>query len=146
MNEKFNKLTEGFYASPQITVAEVAGIAADGFDLIINNRPDGEEAGQPAAADIEAAARQAGIAYVYIPIGRDGVSAADLDRFDEASESRKKVLGFCRTGTRSTVVRSLACARSGMPVDTVLAEAANGGYDLSGQREVLSGFRTHNNT
>ncbi|GGD09592.1 TIGR01244 family sulfur transferase [Aquisalinus flavus] len=138
MNPKFNKITDSFYASPQILPAEIAAAAEDGFDLIINNRPDGEESGQPEAERIRQAAQDAGIDYVDIPIGRDGVSGAALDRFDAATAGKTKVLGFCRTGTRSTIVRSMARARAGEPVDQVLAEAANGGYDLSAQRTALS--------
>lgn len=133
MNEKFRKLTEAFYASPQISTEEVAAAAGDGFDLIINNRPDGEEPGQPTAAEIGAAAQAANIDYVEIPIGRDGISGDALDRFDAATAGKKKVLAFCRTGTRSTMVRSFALARSGKAVDEIIAEAAAGGYDLSGQ-------------
>lgn len=138
MNPKFNKLTDSFYASPQITPDEVGQAAADGFDLIINNRPDGEEPGQPTAAEIAAAAEAAGVDYVEIPIGRDGVSAEALDRFDAAAGGKTQVLGFCRTGTRSTIVRSMARARAGQPVESVLAEAANGGYDLSAQAPLLA--------
>ena len=44
----------------QITPDQVPMIAENG--TIINNRPDGEEPGQPTSADIEAAAQQSGLA------------------------------------------------------------------------------------
>ena len=47
--------------APQISVEDVPGIAAAGFVAIINNRPDGEDMGQPTGAEIRAAAEAAGL-------------------------------------------------------------------------------------
>ncbi|MEH6666416.1 MAG: sulfur transferase domain-containing protein, partial [Psychrobacter sp.] len=47
----------------QITPDQVPMIAENGFKTIINNRPDGEEPNQPTSAEIEAAAKEAGLAY-----------------------------------------------------------------------------------
>ena len=137
MTLTLNRLTDRFYAAPQIAPADLAEARAQGFDLVINNRPDGEEAGQPTAAEIEAAAGAAGLDYIAIPIGRDGISEADMTRFIEATNGKQKVLGFCRTGTRSTILRSMAEARNGTPAEQLLGEAAEGGYDISGQTAAL---------
>ena len=37
----FRRVTDSFWVSPQISVSEVAEAKAQGFGLIINNRPDG---------------------------------------------------------------------------------------------------------
>ena len=60
--------------SPQINPEDVAAIKAQGFVAIINNRPDGESPDQAPSAVIEKAAHDAGLAYHYIPLGREGVS------------------------------------------------------------------------
>ena len=65
---EFRRVTGQLSVSPQISVADVADAKAQGFAAIINNRPDGEAPDQPAGAEIEAAARQAGLAYAYIPV------------------------------------------------------------------------------
>ena len=44
----------------QPSPADFAGIAAAGFVALINNRPDGEEEGQPGSAAEASAAQQAG--------------------------------------------------------------------------------------
>lgn len=142
MTAAFNKITDRFYASPQITPDDILRAKSEGFDLVINNRPDGEEVGQPLSEVLRAAAGKAEIEYVEIPIGRDGISPAALDHFDSATQGKQKVLGFCRTGTRSTMLRSFAQARAGAPIDQVLSEAANGGYDLGGHRLVLENLQT----
>ena len=59
----FSALDAAFLVSPQIQPGDVAAAAAMGVTTIVNNRPDGEEPGQPAGAEIEAAARAAGLAY-----------------------------------------------------------------------------------
>ncbi len=141
MLTQINKLTDDFYASPQLNLAEIKAAKEAGFDLIINNRPDGEEMDQPPHAEVAAAAQEAGIAYIYVPIGRMVVGAADLDAFDAAIAKATKTLAYCRTGTRSTIVRSLATARSGKPISDILAEAANGGYDMGGQRGAMEALQ-----
>ena len=57
----------------------------------------------------------------------------ELDAFDKAvSAGQGAVLAYCRTGTRSTVLRACAKARAGAPAMEILQEAANAGYNISG--------------
>lgn len=133
MNAKFRPLAEGFLVSPQIAASDIPDAAALGVALVINNRPDGEEPSQPAGSSIAAAAKQAGLQYVAIPVAGMNVAAADLDAFDAAVRAAEgPVLAFCRSGTRSTVLRALARARAGDDVEGLIEEAAEAGYDLSG--------------
>ena len=62
------RLEEGRFVAGQIRPEDVPAIAAAGIGLVVNNRPDGEEPGQPESAGIEAAARAAGIDYRHIPV------------------------------------------------------------------------------
>src|SRR5438552_2230358 len=91
----------------QVAPHEVAGLAEQGVTVLVNNRPDGEDAGQPLASELEDAAAQAGIAYRYVPIAR-GIGPADVEAMQEARREAGdgKMLAFCRSGTRS----ALACA------------------------------------
>ena len=140
MPQDFIQLADGFYVSPQITPADIKKAGALGITTIINNRPDHEEAGQPLGEEIEKAAKDAGMTYIAIPISHGGITDEDLIRFDEAVASAGPVLGFCRTGTRSTILRAVAAARSGRDVSEIIAEAATAGYDLSAQRAMLEGL------
>ncbi|HZC16035.1 MAG TPA: sulfur transferase domain-containing protein, partial [Caulobacteraceae bacterium] len=47
---EFRKVTEGFSVAPQIDLEDLPRAAAQGFKLVINNRPDGEAPGQPTSA------------------------------------------------------------------------------------------------
>lgn len=126
----FRTVTDTFSVSPQITPADVATAAALGFTLIINNRPDGEAPGQPTGAEIEAAARAAGLDYLNAPVvGRPG--PAQVAAVQEAVADHKgKVLAYCRSGTRS--ICTWAMGQSGaVERDELLRRGAEAGYDLS---------------
>lgn len=100
--------------------------------MIVNNRPDGEEPGQPAAAEIEAAARAANLGYRHIPVAAGGLSSDLVQAMAEAmDEADGTVFAFCRSGTRSTYLWALARSRQGAGGDELIERAAAAGYDLS---------------
>ena len=114
----------------QIRPGDMAALKAGGIGMIVNNRPDDEEAGQPSSSEMEAAARAAGIDYRHIPVA-SGFSANQVDAMNEAIGSAEgQVLAFCRSGTRSTFLWALARAREGDPAEELLRKAAAAGYDL----------------
>lgn len=127
----FRPLSPSVLASPQIEPADLAEAKAQGITLVVNNRPDDEEAGQPAGAEIEAAARTLGLDYVAIPISGT-FEAAKVDAMRDAlAKNDGKTLAFCRTGTRSAHLWGLAEARDGSPLDAIKQAGADAGYDLS---------------
>ena len=138
MSAEFIHLVPNFWVSPQIDAEDLAAAKALGVTLVINNRPDGEEFDQPTSGDIEAAAAALGLSYAAIPVGPMGVSQEHLDSFDRAvGACTGGVLAFCRSGTRSTILRALSEARKGRSADAIIGEAAAAGYNLSGQRRAI---------
>ena len=134
----FSKLTDTVYASPQISAAEVAEAARQGFSLIINNRPENESADQTPGTEIEAAARAAGMDYVAIPVTHAGFSEPQVRAMAKALEQGDgKVLAYCRSGTRSTLLWALAEASQGADPDALQECAAGAGYDLAPVRSLL---------
>lgn len=125
------QLDDTTLVSSQIDPADVPGLAAQGVTLIINNRPDGEDPGQPLSADIEAAAEQAGIDYRFIPIRR-GIGPSDVEAMGEALESctNGKILAFCRSGTRSTLAWAVARREQGASVEELQRAAESAGVDI----------------
>lgn len=124
--------------APQISVEEVAEIAAAGFVAIINNRPDGEDPGQPTGAEIRAAAEAAGLGYTEIPVTHAGFSGNQVEAMVAALEAAGgPVLAYCRSGTRSCNLWALAKAKLGENPDRLMAKAAATGYDLTGIRPLL---------
>ncbi|MDP3551831.1 MAG: TIGR01244 family sulfur transferase [Novosphingobium sp.] len=128
----FRKIDDKTYASPQIGVAEVAYAKALGIGLIVNNRPEDESDDQTPGAQIEAAAREAGLAYVAIPVSHAGFSMPQVEAMQQAlaQAGDTPVLAYCRSGTRSTLLWALAQARYGVNPDDIAAKAADAGYDI----------------
>ena len=79
-------LTEGLSVAPQISPADVAGLAAAGYRSIICNRPDGEATDQPSFAEIAEAAAAVGIACHNLPIVPGQLSDADAETFGRLLE------------------------------------------------------------
>ena len=135
---QFRRLSDTMLASPQITVADVAIAKDQGVTLIVNNRPEGEGDDQTPGADIEAAARAAEIDYLAIPITHAGFSHPQVAKLAEALDrATGPVLGYCRSGTRSTLLWALAQASRGEEPEALSAAAASAGYDVSPVRPAM---------
>jgi uncharacterized protein (TIGR01244 family) len=123
------------FVSGQIAPEEIAAL---GVTTIINNRPDGEEPGQPDSDVIAAAAQAAGIDYRHIPVA-GGISQPQVaEMADALAQAKGPVLAFCRSGTRSTYLWALARARLGDDAEELAGKAAAAGYDLSPIRAFLA--------
>lgn len=133
----FRQITETVFASPQIDVATIAEAQALGIVRIVNNRPEGESDDQTPGAEIEAAARAAGIDYVAIPVTHAGFSQAQVDAMEQALDVDGPVLAYCRSGTRSTLLWALARAKAGDNPAVIASKAAGAGYDVTPVRQLI---------
>jgi len=131
----FKTLTDQLSVSAQISPAAVAEAAKAGYSVIISNRPDGEDPGQPDAATMRAAAEAAGMSWVHIPVSGGQFPPDAVAAFKDAA-AKGKTLAYCRTGTRCTVLWALGAAGE-MSADDIIARAAEAGYDISGLRPRL---------
>ena len=125
------QLDETTLVSGQIGPADIPVLAEEGVTMIINNRPDGEDDGQPLSAELEAAAKAAGLDYRHIPIAR-GIGPSDVEAMGDALRRAAggKVLAFCRSGTRSTLAWAVARREDGVPVEELQRSADNVGVDI----------------
>jgi len=126
------QLDDRTLVSGQIAPHEVAGLAQQGVTLIVNNRPDGEEEGQPFASEIEEAAAQAGIAYRFVPILR-GIGPSDVEEMQKALRDSEggKLLAFCRSGKRSAFACALAHREEGASREDVEQRLTEAGFDTA---------------
>jgi uncharacterized protein (TIGR01244 family) len=124
------QLDEKVMVSGQVAPHEVAGLAEQGVTVLVNNRPDGEEPGQPLAGDIEQAAAAAGISYHFVPIIR-GIGPADVEVMQQALRQAEggKLLAFCRSGMRSALAVSLAKRAEGASAEEVQQSLVDAGFD-----------------
>ena len=116
----------------QITPDDVPAIKDLGVTMIVNNRPDGEDAGQPTSAEIEAAANAAGIEYRHVPIVR-GMGPADVDAMREALQAvgDGKMVAYCRSGNRSALAWAVARSDEGVPREELDRLADGAGFSLA---------------
>lgn len=134
----FRKIDDSISVAGQVSPEDIAAAAAQGFTMVINNRPDDEQPGQPSGADLRAAAEAAGLKYRAIPITHAGFSEPQVVAMGAAlADAGGPVLAFCRSGTRSTFVWALARAAAGDDAETLAAKAAGAGYDISPIRAFL---------
>ena len=125
------RLNEQRTVSGQVGRADVAEIATQGVASIINNRPDGEEPGQPDHETVAAEAKKHGLTYHYIPVVTGNITRNDVVQFQKAMLRDGPAFAHCRSGTRCYLLwglsRALLDGESSLPI---VAEAARKGYDL----------------
>ncbi|MHA7886303.1 bifunctional protein tyrosine phosphatase family protein/NAD(P)/FAD-dependent oxidoreductase [Roseicyclus sp.] len=136
-------INSGLSVSPQITAEDVKTAKDHGFRAIICNRPDGEGMDQPNFEEIETAAKALGLEARYLPIVAGKVQDEDAEAFGKLLEELPgPVLAYCRTGTRSATLWSLAVAKT-RPVADILAATQAAGYDMGGVvRRIANGGKT----
>lgn len=136
--QPLKQLTLDLAVTGQIEAGDLPALAAAGYRMMIVNRPDGEDPGQPSFAAMAAAARAAGLDARHIPIATaSGATEQDAAAFNAArAEAGGKVIAYCRTGNRCAVLWALGQKglRDG---DAIVADAAAAGCDLSAIRPRL---------
>ena len=134
----FHTLSDKVFASPQISTTDIDEAAAAGVTLIVNNRPDGEDPSADQGDAMQAAAGAAGLSYIAIPIGHSGFSEVQVDQMIGALDAAQgKVLAYCRSGTRSTLLWALAQAKKGIAPDEIARAAMAAGYDITPIRPMV---------
>jgi uncharacterized protein (TIGR01244 family) len=128
---EIKRINDHVSVSGQVRPEDIPALKAAGFTTIVNNRPDGEAPDQPSGAEIEAAAKAAGLDYHAIPLGRDGVTPEMVEETRSVLEgSSGKVFCFCRSGTRSTTLWALSQAGKD-DAQSIIDAAQHAGYDVS---------------
>ncbi|MDO6457323.1 TIGR01244 family sulfur transferase [Celeribacter halophilus] len=134
------KITDGLSVSGQVQLDDMEKLKRRGFRAVVCNRPDGEAPDQPTHEEIAKAAQAAGLEFLYLPVTPGMVTEETADAFRTAlTELPGPVFGYCRTGTRTTTLWSLAMAKDKSVVD-ILAATKAAGYDMTGvARRIANG-------
>ena len=98
---------------PQIQVDDLAQLKSLGIEVVINNRPDGEVAGQPTHEDMAAAASELGLIYYFIPVSPAGLTEDNILATQAVlKETEGPVFAYCRSGNRSGILLQAAIAEA----------------------------------
>ena len=124
------QLTESLSVAAQITTQDIPNLAAQGFTVVVCNRPDDEVPGQTTMDEIEAACNAADIIFVRYPVDAINFPGPDIEGlgalFDDPGQS---VLAYCRTGTRCANL--WVTSQSGDAQAAAVQTALEIGFDLS---------------
>jgi uncharacterized protein (TIGR01244 family) len=134
----FHRVTPHFAVAGQVTLDDIARAGAEGYKVLVINRPEGEDPDQPKLAEIRAAAEAAGLQFHALPFTGPPPPAAVGETAQILEQAPGPVLAYCRTGRRSIMAWSMAEALAGnMSPDEIIAAATKAGYDLAGARGAL---------
>jgi uncharacterized protein (TIGR01244 family) len=118
--------------SGQLQPEDMKEIAAAGYVAVVNNRPDGEAAfGQPRTADLKKAAEAAGLVFLDLPFSGPRATPDQVRAFaDLLAERPGRVVAYCKSGMRSSLLWGAAALAGGRSLEDVLAAAGRAGQNL----------------
>ena len=103
------KLDDTITVSHQIAVDDVKAIRDQGFTVLMCNRPDGEEPGQPNWEEVKTAAEAVGLKTAFLPVASREDAIAMKEPFQaEMAAADGPVFAYCRTGTRCEILWTLS--------------------------------------
>ncbi|EGE61640.1 UNVERIFIED_ORG: uncharacterized protein (TIGR01244 family) [Rhizobium esperanzae] len=99
------QIDDEYSVSGQITLEDLDEIKALGFKSIVCHRPDHESPDQTSFSVIEARASELGLEITHVPVGPMGVTEEAVQGMvDALDEFPRPMLGYCRSGARSTAI------------------------------------------
>lgn len=95
------QLTKQVSVSDQIDVGDVQTLVDMGVELLICNRPDGEDEGQTPYEEISKEAEKLGLDCQSLAFSSYQITEDNRNQFIEFIETRKRIHNYCRSGSRS---------------------------------------------
>ena len=98
---QYEELTSQVSVSGQIGVDDVQKFKDQGVELLVCNRPDGEDVGQTPHSDVELEAIRIGLPFKLLAFSSYQITPEDREEFVKLIETRKRIHCYCRSGSRS---------------------------------------------
>lgn len=134
---EIRSLTDGYAVTPQIAPADVPAIAAAGFRVVICNRPDSEVPEDLRAEALRKSVEAAGLRFVVNPVVPGALTMDNVDLQRTAIDGAEgRVLAYCASGNRSSIVWALANAGR-QPTEALIAAGAQYGYQTGQFRDLI---------
>ena len=98
-----------FHVTGQITAAQFADLARQGYRTVICMRPDHEGFSQPVFADMEQAGERAGIQTYYLPVVPGRMTPSQVIELRTVlAGAQGPILAYCASGNRCAAAYDLA--------------------------------------
>lgn len=104
----WTQIAENYWVAPQLNADDIANAANQGIEVIMCNRPDGEEAGQPSAEEMKQLAGEAGLEFVFLPMQGPNFTEDYVATVKQLNADGRRVLAYCRSGNRSSILYNAA--------------------------------------
>ena len=95
------QLNEQVSASGQLVLDDIDKLVEEKIELLVCNRPDGEDEGQLPYEDIAKAARERGIETRLLAFSSYQIQNEDRDKLVDMLCEKKRTHLYCRSGARS---------------------------------------------
>ena len=95
------QLTSQVSVSGHIGVEDVQAFKDQGVELLVCNRPDGEDDGQIPYELVEAEAKRIGLPFKLLAFSSYQITPESRDEFIGLIETRQRIHCYCRSGARS---------------------------------------------
>ena len=103
------QIDSNYFVAGQIAPEQVQQLKDAGFSAVCCMRPDGEGFGQPRFAEIEAVAKSLGMNAYYMPVSPGSMPIQHASKLKAVlREEKGKILGYCASGNRSTMLYQMA--------------------------------------
>ena len=142
MSMEIRPLDDAYAVSPQIMPEDIPAIAAAGYTTVVDNRPDAEIPPELHAEALRPALEAAGISLVVNPVVGGALTMENVEAQRAAIDGAAgngaggKVLAYCASGNRSSIVWALALAGR-RPTEELVAAGAQYGYQVPQFRELI---------
>ena len=125
-----NKLSEDISVSTQIQPEDVQIISAAGYKTIVCHRPNDEKGDYAHFDTIVASANALGVKSVFQPVISGKITKSDGEKFKSIVDSHPQpIFAYCRTGTRSSILWSLAKLND-LSYSAIINITQTAGYDI----------------
>jgi len=104
----YAQIADNYWVAPQIEIADITKLKLEGFDVVVCNRPDGEELNQPTFSDIEAECADQGMEFHFLPMNGPNFSEEQVQTVKSLINAEKKIFAYCRSGNRSSILFNAA--------------------------------------
>jgi uncharacterized protein (TIGR01244 family) len=137
-------IDERVAVSGQLDPGDMKEIAAAGYGTVVNNRPDGEAMyGQPATAELRQAAEAAGLVFLDLPFSGPQATPAQVRALaDLLAKGDGKIVAYCKSGMRSTLLWGAASLANGRPLEETLSGARRAGHNLEPATDLMMSLAT----